>query len=137
MSRSKGNTILIALILFLAAAGLPAFGGEVDSPLRPASPQILGQGGSVVATASGYDALFSNPAGFASSEGSFTYYTSSFWLYANPLRAFLALVDSDSSSLQDFMEDQLTSGGFGFGNADGLGYVGRGFGVGGLITIDT
>jgi hypothetical protein len=117
--------------------GFNAFGGEIDSPLRPASPQILGQGGSVVATANGYDALFSNPAGFASSEGSSTFYTSTFWLYANPLQAFLALVDSDSSSLQNFMEDELTSGGFGFGNADGLAYVGKGFGVGALMTIDT
>jgi len=129
--------MLIALILLLMGRVFSAFGSEIDSPLRPASPQILGQGGCVVATASGYDALFSNPAGFVSSEGSFTYYTSSFWLYANPLQAFLALVDSDSSALQDFMEDQLTSGGFGFGNADGIGYVGRGFGLGGVITIDT
>jgi hypothetical protein len=91
----------------------------------------------VVATAGGYDALFSNPAGFASPEGSFTFYTSSFWLYTNPLQAFVALVDSDSSALQEFMEDELTSGGFGFGNADGIAYVGRGFGVGGLITFDT
>ena len=137
MSRSKGQTILVALILLLMGGVFSAFGVEIDSPLRPASPQILGQGGSVVATASGYDALFSNPAGFASSEGSFTFYTSTFWLYANPLQAFLALVDSDSSALQNFMEDQITSGGFGFGNADGLGYVGKGFGLGGVITIDT
>ena len=137
MYRSKVQTILIALILLLMGRVFSAFGSEVDSPLRPASPQILGQGGCVVATASGYDALFSNPAGFASSEGSFTYYTSSFWLYANPLQAFLALVDPASSALQTFMEDQITAGGFGFGNADGLGYVGRGFGLGGVITIDT
>ena len=137
MYRSKVQTILIALILLLSAVGFNAFGDKIDSPLRPASPQILGQGGCVVATASGYDALFSNPAGFASSEGSFTYYTSSFWLYANPLQAFLALVDPASSALQTFMEDQITAGGFGFGNADGLGYVGRGFGLGGVITIDT
>jgi len=137
MSMSKAQTILITLILLLSAAGFNAFADEIDSPLRPASPQILGQGGCVVSTASGYDALFSNPAGFASSEGSFTYYTSSFWLYANPLQAFLALVDSDSSALKTFMEDQITSGGFGFGNADGIGYVGKGFGLGGVITIDT
>ena len=135
MRQNREQIILVALLLFLAV-GVTAF-AEVDSPLRPASPQILGQGGSAVATASGYEALFSNPAGFVSSEGSVTFYTSSFWLYANPLQAFLALVDSDSSALQSFMEDQLTSGGFGFGNADGIGYVGRGFGVGGLICIDT
>lgn len=137
MSRSKRQRVLITLILLLTAVGFNAFGNEVDSTLRPASPQILGQGGSVVATASGYDALFSNPAGFASSEDSLTFYSSSFWLYANPLQAFLALVDSDSSALQNFMEDQITSGGFGFGSADGLGYVVKGFGLGGVITIDT
>ena len=65
MSRSKGQTILVALILLLMGGVFSAFGVEIDSPLRPASPQILGQGGSVVATASGYDALFSNPAGYA------------------------------------------------------------------------
>ena len=137
MRQNKGQKILVALLLFLAV-GATAL-AEVDPPLRPASPQILGQGGSAVATASGYEALFSNPAGFVASkgEGSITFYTSSFWLYAEPLRAFLALVDRDSSALQDYVDDQLESGGFGFGNADGIGYVGRGFGVGGVITIDT
>ena len=137
MPGNNTRKALSALLLFLAV-GVTAV-AEVDSPLRPVSPQILGQGGSAVATASGYEALFSNPAGFVApeGEGSFTFYTSSFWLYADPLRAFLALVDPDSAALQEYMEDQLTSGGFGFGNADGIGFVGRGFGVGGVITIDT
>ena len=136
MRRNREWNILPVLLLFLVA-GAAAF-AEVDSPLRPAIPQILGQGGSAVATASGYEALFSNPAGFVSTkgEGSFTYYTSSFWLYGNPMRAFLALVDKDTSALQDYVDGQLEAGGFGFGNADGIGFVGRGFGLGGLITID-
>jgi len=136
MRRNKNLRILVALLLFLAAGGAAI--AEVDSPLQPTSPQIMGQGGSAVATASGYEAMFSNPAGFVApeGEGSITFYTSSFWLYTNPLQAFLALLDRDTSALQTFMEDQLESGGFGFGNADGIGYVGRGFGLGGLITFD-
>ncbi len=137
MCRNKTRIILLAFLLLLAVgAAAPA---EVDSPLRPASPQILGQGGSAVATASGYEALFSNPAGFVApkGEGSITFYTSSFWMYGAPLRAFMALVDPDSSALQDYVDVQLETGGFGFGNADGVAYVGRGFGLGGLVTIDT
>ena len=137
MPRIRLKTSFIILSVCLTMGVLRPVHADYEPQLQPASPQILGQGGSGVATASGYSALFSNPAGFASPEGSLTFYTSTFWLYANPFRAFLALVDSDSSALQDFMEEELTAGGFGFGNADGAGYVGRGFGVGGLITIDT
>jgi hypothetical protein len=137
MHRNKIRIIFLAFLLLLAVGAVaPA---EVDSTLRPASPQILGQGGSAVATASGYEALFSNPAGFVApkGEGSITFYTSSFWMYGSALQAFLALVDSDSSALQDYVDSQIEDAGFGFGTADGIAYVGRGFGVGGLITIDT
>lgn len=135
-AKRKMKTRVIILIVCLAMGTASPAVADYDPQLRPASPQILGQGGWPVATVSGWDALFVNPAGFASPEGSLTFYTSTFWLYANPFRAFGALVDSSSSALQDFMEDELTSGGFGFGNCDGVGYVGRGFGVGGLISID-
>ncbi len=135
MPRNKGQKILIILILFLAIGGSRPAQAEIDPPFRPASPQILGQGGYPAATASGYDALFVNPSGFASSGGSFTFYGSSFWLYADPLPALRAIVDPDSSALQNFIEDQMTSGGFGFGSSDGIGYVGRGIAAA-LITID-
>jgi hypothetical protein len=133
---TKRNRFLILLLFLIAAAAVSA---DVDPPLMPVSPQIMGQGGSAVATAGGYEALFANPAGFVApkGEGSLTFYTSTFWLYGNPLLAFAALIDPASTALQDYVDDQLASGGFGFGNADAVAFVGRGFGLGGLITIDT
>jgi hypothetical protein len=136
MPGTHARTTLLALIFILLIVTTAA--AEVDSPLLPPSPQVLGRGGSAVATASGYEALFANPAGFAAPKGesSLTFYTTSFWLYGDPLRAFLALVDPGSTALQDYVDDQLEAGGFGFGNADAVAFVGRGFGLAGLITID-
>jgi len=134
MGRNRKHTILIAcLALLLGAVTAEA---EVDSTLRPLNPQSMGQGGCPVASAEGFDALLFNPASFASPDGSFTYYASSFWLHADPLGALLAVLDSGSSSFDNFVDEQIPSGGFGFGSADGIGYVGRGIAAAVLMNID-
>ncbi len=127
------TVFLIALI----TGGLFAEDTFVDSPLLPVSPEVLGQGGSFVANAHGYNALFHNPAGFAGEEGSFTALSSSAWVYANPYNAFQAMGNSDSSTLISFVEDEITAGGFGFGFSEGIGYVGRGVGLGAVLNVDS
>ncbi len=97
------------------------------SALTPLRPSIMAQGGSSVATATGYDALFSNPAGFASSKGSLTLLSVNPWFFANPqtLSSSLSGGEIDSSVIGDLLASQSENG-VGIGASAGLGYVGRG-----------
>ena len=126
-----------ALVIYLAASAMLAADTQDDAPFLPVSPEVLAQGGSFIANAHGYNALFYNPAGFTGSEGSLTVLSSTAWLYANPYRAFRMFGDKGSSALVDFMEDEVTSGGFGFGCAGGIGYVGKGIGLGLVFNMDS
>lgn len=124
-----GNSTMIkemktlAMVLILLSLLAAAY-ADSDAPLLPVSPQLLGQGGFQLPTATGWDALFGNPAGFVSPEPSVTFYGTSFWLYGKPFE-FIQALFSSNTSMQDFMDDQMVSGGFGFGSADGFGYVGK------------
>jgi len=135
---NRRHVIAATVFLFaLITGGLFAEDPFIDSPLLPVSPEVFGQGGSFVANAHGYNALFHNPAGFAGQEGSFTVLSSSAWVYANPYRAFQALGNSGSSTLISFVEDEITTGGFGFGFSEGIGYVGKGVGLGVVLNVDS
>jgi hypothetical protein len=129
---NKKSFIIVLLLLSSVYAALAV----PDAPLRPMNPQIFGQGGSLVATADGWTTLFSNPAGFASKEGTATFYATSFWVYTNPLPLLQAIFNPNASALQNFVDDQMISGGFGFGSMDGFGYVGKNFAAALVINID-
>jgi len=135
MVKQKRRAIITLFLLSISAALLAA-DYRIDEPFVPACPEVLAQGSSFTANARGFPALFTNPAAFASKEGSTTLYSSSAWLYANPTRALLAVTDPDSAALVNFVEEEITGGGFGFGSADGIGYVGNGIGISALINID-
>ncbi len=133
---------LISMAIFITALGLGCASflsaeSTLDYPFVPASPEVLAQGGSFVANARGYNALFHNPAGFAGDEGSFTILSSTAWLYANPYRAFQMIGNTDSSALAGFLEDEITSGGFGIGCSSGIGYVGKGVGLAAVLNVDS
>ena len=129
-------TIMI-LLAVLSATAPYAEDKVLDSPFVPVSPEVFAQGGSFVANAHGFNALFHNPAGFVGSDGSFTVLSSTAWLYANPYRAFQIMGSSDSSELIDFVENEITAGGFGFGFSEGIGYVGKGLGLGMVLNVDS
>jgi hypothetical protein len=66
---NRRHVIAATVFLFaLITGGLFAEDPSIDSPLLPVSPEVFGQGGSFVANAHGYNALFHNPAGFAGQE---------------------------------------------------------------------
>lgn len=122
----------------LCAISFVAFADDVVMPsLIPVRPAIAAQGGSSVATAKGYDALFSNPAGFASAKGSLTIVSANPWMYGNPSDLLIAAgvatnpdgrptFDEDSGA--DFLAREAENG-VGFGVSAGVGYVGRGLGL--------
>ena len=55
--------LLFVLSIALIAAGVGF--AQFDDPFMPQNPIVMGQGGSFVANAEGYNAFFNNPAGFA------------------------------------------------------------------------
>ncbi len=107
--------MLLGLTLFVPAAG------ALDAPVRPILPSFAAQGGSSVAIAEGYDALFSNPAGYRSEPGELTILSLSPWLVGGlPW----------SGDFEGSLLDQAASGGVQFGGLAGIGYSGRGLGLG-------
>lgn len=130
-----------ALIFFLASG--PASAATIaEIPFLPMSPQVMGMGGSFIADAHGYDSFFYNPAGFSRSGGSFTLLSATTWAYARPDELFalgqkLSGGTGSSSSTLSFLNNQVTSGGFGIGASAGIGYVGNGLGLGMMIIEDS
>jgi hypothetical protein len=108
----------------------------VEPPFFPISPVIMAQGGSYVAVADGYNALFTNPAGFTGDKGSFTLLSANPWLYANPSRFFGALMD-DPDNIGAAISREIVEGGFGIGASSGICYVGRGLGLGAVVVVDS
>jgi len=130
-------------VLVLLLAGSAVFANTINEiPFMPMSPGLLGRGGSGIADARGYDALFTNPAGFSRDPSAFTLSSTTSWVYARP-DEFLGLLGqfaagtSSTSSLLTFMSNQVTRGGLGAGAAWGIGYVGGGLGLGASLILDS
>jgi len=108
------------------------------APFAPKSPVIMAQGGSFSAVAGGFEALFTNPAGFASPKGSLTIASAMPWTFGNPVDLMeteftdATTGEPDMNAIVDYIE-LASKNGVGLGTAGGVGYVGRGLGFG-LIT---
>ncbi len=128
---------VIVCVLLCCGFLAPLFGGDAF----PFSPAIMATGGAGGATASGYDSLFSNPAGFAAGSSSFTLAALQPWVYTLPERAMgLASAfsgDDSSGTIRDIVADDLASNGFGVGGSAGMGWVGSGLGLGFSMAFDS
>ena len=111
---------LIALLVLLTAAALAPPAAALDSLADPVLPSIAAQGGSSVATAEGYEAFFSNPAGFRAR-------TETTLLSLNPwLEGSLDWAEGVEDALLARASDEgLRIGGF-----TGIAHAGRGLGLG-------
>ena len=136
------------LLLGLTLLAATAFGAEELSsspPFAPLSPKIWGQGGGYTSIAEGYEALFTNPAGFALETGkkgrSLTILSANPWFYGRPDYllpfAYELTQGADLASSASLISDQITTGGFGLGCSAGIGYVGKGLGLGFISTLDS
>ena len=133
--------LLPALVLLLA--GGAAFAATFNEiPFLPMSPDSLGRGGTSIANARGWDALFGNPAGFSRDASAFTLSSTTSWVYARPDQ-FLGFIgqnaagSANSSSFLTFLSNQVTGGGLGAGASWGIGYVGGGLGLGAALVLDS
>jgi hypothetical protein len=132
------NRTLVLLVLLSLAPALFAAEPVRESPPVPVLPEIMAQGGCFTANAQGYGALFYNPAGFASARGSLTLLSASSWVYARPVRLLEAVTGrGEPTALTSLFEEEVTAGGFGAGASFGIGYVGRGLGLGAILDLDS
>ncbi|MFP4330991.1 MAG: hypothetical protein ACLFP6_09745 [Spirochaetaceae bacterium] len=136
--------LCLATLLSLSLAADPI----KQEPFIPFNPEVLGQGGSFAAVAEGYNSFFTNPAGYALTEGAeATFPTSTTWVHAKPdaVLPMLAAVDGDNEdetgstdeAVVNLLEEQLTTNGFGLGTSLGLGYIGERFALALNYGIDT
>lgn len=143
MKRSLAYILLLLLLLLSPATADPV----KEKPLIPYSPELLGQGGSFTAVAEGYNSFFTNPAGFAYTEGEGTFPSLTTWVHAKPdsVLPMLATIDGDNENEEgsteqavvDRLEEQLTGNGFGLGTALGFGYIGERLALGLSYGIDS
>jgi hypothetical protein len=126
------------LLISLLGSAVFAFCSE-DPSFMPMNPDIMGQGGAITASASGYDSFFTNPAGFSREprdQGSFTIGATS-WVYARHDKIAGILGGGGGTGYLERLEDEATSGGLGYGGLLSLGWVGKGLGLGAFFLTDT
>jgi len=132
--------ILLILIAFIFVGF--SFGQDIlDDPIfAPVLPNVIGMGNSVTATAHGYEALFTNPAGFSKADGSFTLLSASVNPYFAPtpdnISNFeLALTDQEAAIV--LLSDLVVTNGIGANANTGIAIVGKGLGLGVVLDVDS
>jgi hypothetical protein len=111
----------------------------VLSPLVPKDAKSMAMGGTFSSLSSGFEGLYGNPAAFAADKGQFTILDLSAWTYVKPtssnISKGMAIANGEASEAE--IGDFVTDNGLGGGFSGGLGYVGRGLGIGAYIVADT
>jgi len=130
------------MILFAASTMLFA-----ETPILPGvvakDAKSMGIGGASKVFADRYQALWGNPAALASERGSLTFLDASTWLYIKPtpdkIQDFQTIMDTndDNERIKLINQFQAENNGLGGGAAMGLGWAGKGFGLGMNIVADT
>jgi hypothetical protein len=155
----KITTIIILLTLFIFSLTSEAK-YNYDAPFGWQSPEVMAQGGSFTAVASGFNSLMTNPAGFAMSKtykylesvdangerivekkekGEVTILGILPYVMINPfvfMEDLSSSPDTSSGSIIDAVLNQSSTNGIGAGLQFGGGYVGHGFGFGLVATLD-
>ncbi|PKL07030.1 MAG: hypothetical protein CVV53_01380 [Spirochaetae bacterium HGW-Spirochaetae-9] len=129
-------------MILLAASGL--LFAETLTGLVAKDAKTMGMGGASKVFADRYQALWGNPAALASAKGSLTFADVSAWLYIKPtlskiedVQTLMADGTSDEDRISLINQFQAENNGLGGGTAVGLGWAGKGFGLGMNIVADT
>jgi hypothetical protein len=99
-------------------------------------------GGTFRVFSTGYDTFFGNPAGFATKNGSLTIADLATWAYFKPTQnnidKAMAIVDGTAtdSETASYIGDWVINNGLGVGASLGLGWAGKGFGLGTTLVTD-
>jgi hypothetical protein len=153
--------LTLVLILSITMVSLSAEAQfKYDIPFGWQSPEIMAQGNSFTAISSGFNALMSNPAGFAMNKtvkyketenedgervvekkerGEVTVLGVLPYAMLNPFTLYDDLVDVGEIAEEEIIDailNQSTTNGIGAGLQAGFGYVGHGLGLGLVTTVD-
>ena len=132
--------LILPFIFFSLTAFLFA-DPTAETPLVPYTPSIMAQGGASAATASGFQALYTNPAAYAG-DSSLTLLSTSMWIHSTPsallpVGRLLAGGGTPDQETRDLLEKDFEQNGGGFGGMIGMGYVGNRVGIGVTAVLDS
>ena len=133
---------IILIILIVSIFTGFSFGQDIlDDPIfAPVLPDVVGRGNAVTATAHGYEALFTNPAGFSKADGSFTLLSASVNPYFAPTSENIGnfeLALSDQEAAIVLLSDLVVTNGIGANANTGIAIVGKGLGLGLIVDVDS
>ena len=139
VEKTRWRPSLKKLIVSLVILGILISSISAQTTIESAArkdPRSMGSGGTSLLFSTGYDAFFGNPAGFVG-QGSLTLGDASFWGYfpvtpaglnaLDPLLSGLSTSSEAEATLVDFLAE---NGDLGFGGTIGLGWAGKGLGIG-------
>ncbi|PKL07029.1 MAG: hypothetical protein CVV53_01375 [Spirochaetae bacterium HGW-Spirochaetae-9] len=132
MNKRVALAVLCTIILASGAIAQPPL---TLAELYPKDARSMGMGGSFRSLASGYQAFFGNPAGF-SGPATLTFADLSAWGYFRPnpstIQDLAAIAQGDlaSADAKARLGDIIAKNGLGAGSSFGLGWSGKGFGLG-------
>jgi hypothetical protein len=137
--------LILALMVAVLAGSVSAYANPTYSSLSTKDARSMGSGGTSLLFSTGYDCFFGNPAGLAG-PGSLTLGDASLWGYLpvtpgnlNELQALLegtpnSVPQADvETAFDNFLADNSE---LGFGGSVGLGWAGKGFGVGATVVSE-
>ena len=130
------NFLFGLMIVILLGGALSAEDTRLyNAPLEWKAPKLMGQGGSSTANVRGYDALFTNPAGFRTEKSEINILTlQPYWnLHLSQLFDSLKV----TGGAVEFLLKELVSNGFGGGFQASFGYIGEGLGIGFFTSFDS
>lgn len=127
------------LVLIVALGGAIFAQTQVNS-VSPKDASSMGMGGTFKVFSTGYDTFFGNPAGFGSKKGELTIADINTWVYVKPtqenIQAAQDIISGDDSGMMSTIERLVIENGFGAGASIGLGWAGKGFGLGLTMVTD-
>lgn len=128
-------------MIFITFSGL-LFAQTIDG-ITPKDAKTMAMGGASKVFADRYQALFGNPAALASTRGSLSIADVSTWLYIKPTLSKIEDVQTLINTNDDLERAtiinrfQAENNGLGGGASVGLGWAGKGFGLGLNVVADT
>jgi hypothetical protein len=133
MKRTIALFALLALVLGSVAAQ------EVYPTLTPKNAKSMGLGGTFTAIPTAEFSFFGNPAVFAAKKGSLTLISTDTWAYVKPTQAnvdtLMAVMNKEMDALSA-IPSLMPGNGIGGGTSIGLGWAGKGLGLGMFLTTD-
>ncbi len=130
---------ILSLVTFLLIVGSVSAQTRLDAT-APKDARTMAMGGAFVAMSQGFQSLYGNPATFADKKAELTVLSVTPWVFVRPttdnialfqgLAASMSSGSSDSSAIIGPLSDLITDNGFGGGASAGIGWVGKGLGLG-------